>query len=209
MRAEPESVGAEDGPPSPPADDQALWGRAADGDVEAFGELFRRHSGAVWNYAYRLTGSWSVAEDLTSAAFLTACRRLGEVTLVNRSVRPWLFAVTGNLARRERRGRGRLAAALSRVPRGGTVRDHADDVAGKVDADHRLREVLDAVARLPKAEREAVELCLMGDLPTAEAAAVLGVAEASVRSRLSRARGRLRTLLHHTTLDAATTEERS
>ncbi|MEO6086358.1 MAG: RNA polymerase sigma factor, partial [Umezawaea sp.] len=168
----------------------------------------RRHSGAVWNYAYRLTGSWSVAEDLTSMAFLTACRRLGEFTLVNRSARPWLLAVTGNLARREHRGRGRFAAALARLPLGGTVRDHADDVAGKVDADHRLREVLDAVATLPKAEREAVELCLMGELSTAAAAAVLGVAEPSVRSRLSRARGRLRGLLRDTTLNPVTTEER-
>ncbi|SFR29202.1 RNA polymerase sigma-70 factor, ECF subfamily [Lentzea waywayandensis] len=196
MRAEPENVGEED--------DQALWERAAGGDVDAFGELFRRHSGAVWNHAYRLTGSWSAAEDLTSAAFLTACRRIGGLTLVNRSARPWLFAVIGNLARRERRGRGRFAAALARLPQSGIVRDHADDVAGKIDADHRLREVLDAVAGLPRAEREAVELCLVGNLSTAEAAAVLGVTEASVRSRISRARCRLRA----TTLTAMTTEER-
>ncbi|MDX8147409.1 sigma-70 family RNA polymerase sigma factor [Lentzea sp. BCCO 10_0061] len=204
MRAGPEHAGAADARGLSPDDDQELWEQAASGDVAAFGELFRRHSGAVWNYAYRLTGSWSVAEDLTSAAFLTACRRLGDLTLVNRSARPWLFAVTGNLARREHRGRGRFAAALARLPRGGSTRDHADDVADKVDADHRLREVLDAVAKLPKAEREAVELCLIGGLSTAAAAAVLGVAEASIRSRISRARSRLR----DTTLDATTPEER-
>jgi RNA polymerase sigma-70 factor (ECF subfamily) len=48
------------------------------------------------------------------------------------------------------------------------------------------------VASLPKAEREAVELVLLGELSTAEAAEVLGVAEVSVRSRISRARARLR-----------------
>lgn len=205
MRAGPEHAGAPDAQVLPLGDDQGLWERAAGGDVDAFGELFRRHSGAVWNYAYRLTGSWTVAEDLTSVVFLTVCRRLGDLTLVNRSARPWLFAVTSNLARREHRGRGRLAMALARLPRGGSTRDHADDVADKVDADHRLREVLDAVSKLPKSEREAVELCLLGGLSTATAAAVLGVAEASVRSRISRARSRLR----DTTLDATTPEERA
>jgi RNA polymerase sigma-70 factor (ECF subfamily) len=55
--------------------------------------------------------------------------------------------------------------------------------------------VLEAVRTLPRAERQAVELCLLGELSTADAAAVAGVAEASMRSRLSRARARLRTML--------------
>ncbi|GAA2693503.1 Sigma-70, region 4 [Actinosynnema pretiosum] len=75
------------------------------------------------------------------------------------------------------------------------TRDHADDVVDRVDADRRLRVVLDAVAGLPRGERRAVELCLLGELPTADAAAVLGIAEVSVRARISRARGRLRGLL--------------
>ncbi len=208
MRPEPWDTSGVDTQAPPPSDDQALWEQAAGGDLAAFGELFRRHVGAVWNYAYRLTGSWSVAEDVTSATFLTAWRRLRELTLVNHSARPWLYAVASNLARREQRRLGRFAAVLSRVPLGGALHDHADDVASKVDADHRLRVVLDAVARLPKAERRAVELCLIGDLSTAAAAAVLGVAEASVRSRISRARSRLRSLLRDTSLDAVTTEER-
>ncbi|WP_328612201.1 sigma-70 family RNA polymerase sigma factor [Amycolatopsis sp. NBC_00345] len=196
-----------DAPDSPAGDDRAAWEQAAGGDVAAFGELFRRHAGAVWNYAYRLTGSWSAAEDLTSSTFLTAWRRLGEVTLVNHSARPWLYTVTSNLARREQRSLGRFSRALSRLPRGGVVRDHAEDVAGRVDADRRLRVVLDAVATLPRAERRAVELCLLGGLSTGEAAAVLEIAEASVRARISRARSRLRGLLRDTTLNALTAEE--
>jgi RNA polymerase sigma factor (sigma-70 family) len=196
-----------DAEPSSAGSDRALWEQAAQGSTAAFGELFGRHAGAVWNYAYRLTGSWSVAEDLTSSVFLTAWRRLGDVTLVNDSARPWLYTVTSNLARREQRRLGRFASALSRLPRGGVVRDHAEDVAGQVDADRRLRAVLDAVATLPRAERRAVELCLIGGLSTAEASAVLGIADASVRARISRARGRLRGLLRNTTLGVLTTEE--
>ncbi|WP_037309494.1 RNA polymerase sigma factor [Amycolatopsis orientalis] len=201
-------VGADD-PAGHAASDRALWEQAAGGDVAAFGELFGRHAGAVWNYAYRLTGSWSVAEDLTSSTFLTAWRRLGDVTLVNDSARPWLYTVTSNVARREQRRLSRFTGALSRLPRGGVVRDHAEDVAGQVDAGRRLRVVLDAVATLPRAERRAVELCLMGGLSTAEASAVLEITEASVRARISRARSRLRGLLQDTALNALTTEELS
>ncbi|MET9260941.1 RNA polymerase sigma factor [Amycolatopsis sp. NPDC004079] len=178
--------------------DQELWALAAGGDVAAFGELFDRHVAGVWNYAYRLTGSWATAEDLASLTFLTAWRRVGEVTLVNDSARPWLYTVTANLARREQRRLGRFAAVLTRLPRNPVVRDHAEDVAGQVDADRRLKAVLDAVAKLPRAERRAVELCLLGGLSNGEAAAVLGIAEPSVRARISRARTRLRELLRDT-----------
>ncbi|GAA1034583.1 MULTISPECIES: RNA polymerase sigma factor [Amycolatopsis] len=184
--------------PDSPGGDQELWALAAGGDVAAFGELFNRHVAGVWNYAYRLTGSWATAEDLASLTFLTAWRRVGEVTLVNDSARPWLYTVTANLARREQRRLGRFAAVLTRLPRNPVVRDHAEDVAGQVDADRRLKAVLDAVAKLPRAERRAVELCLLGGLSNGEAAAVLGIAEPSVRARISRARTRLRELLRDT-----------
>lgn len=179
----------------PPCDDQTLWERAARGDRAAFGELYQRHAEAVWNYAYRLTGSWSTAEDLTSSTFLAAWRKLGDMTLVNSSARPWLYTVASNLARHEFRRAGRFSRVLTRVPLNDTARDHADEVAAQIDADRRLRVVLDAVDKLPKGERQAVELCLLGELSTAETAEVLGIAEVSVRARVSRARSRLRGLL--------------
>jgi RNA polymerase sigma-70 factor (ECF subfamily) len=169
--------------------DAELWTR---GDEAAFGELYDRHAEAVWNHAYRLTASWSTAEDLTSSTFLTAWRRRHEVTLVRDSALPWLYTVAGNRAHGEFRRTTRFQRLLRRVPVDDTVRDHADQVATSLDDEHRLRAVLDAVARLPRSEREAVELVLIGELPVGEAAAVLGLAEASVRSRVSRARSRLR-----------------
>lgn len=190
--------------PSPCAD-QTLWEQAAGGDRAAFGELYRRHAEAVWNYAYRLTGSWSVAEDLTSSTFLAAWRKLSDMTLVNASARPWLFTVASNLARHEFRRAGRFSRLLTRVPLNDTARDHADDVADQIDADRRLRVVLDAVDKLPKGERQAVELCLLGELSTGEAAQALGIAEVSVRARISRARSRLRGLLGGSGADIDTT----
>ena len=177
------------------ATDPELWDRAAGGDHSAFEELFQRHAEAVWNHAYRLTGAWSQAEDLTSATFLLAWRKRREVRLVRDSALPWLYAVAGNLARTEFRRVGRFNRALRRVPSSDTTPDHADEVAVRVDDDRRVRAVLEAVRALPKSEREIVELCLIGDLSTTDAAALLGLAEPSIRSRVSRAKARLRTLL--------------
>lgn len=181
------------------AEDPELWQRAAAGDRDAFGTLFERHAEAVWNHAYRLTASWSLAEDLTSSTFMLAWRKCAEVRLVRDSALPWLYAVAGNLARTEFRGTSRFLRAVRRLPDDGTEADHADAVAGKVDGDRRMRRVLDAVRALPKAQRQAVELCLLGELSTADAAEIAGVAEVSIRSRLSRARAHLRIALEDRT----------
>lgn len=172
--------------------DAALWEQ---GDEAAFEELYDRYAEAVWNHAYRLTASWATAEDLTSGTFLTAWRRRHEVRLVHDSALPWLFTVAANLARSEYRRTSRFQRLLHRVGTPEVTQDHADGVVDSIDDSRRLREVLDAVERLPRAEREAVELVLLGELPIATAAEVLGVAEVSVRSRISRARARLRDVL--------------
>ncbi|UOZ09843.1 RNA polymerase sigma factor [Amycolatopsis sp. WQ 127309] len=183
------------GVPVDQAGDRELWDRAAGGDEGAFGELFERHAEAVWNHAYRLTGSWSGAEDLTSTTFLTAWRRRADVTLVRDSALPWLYTVAGNAARDEYRGAKRRLRLLRRIPDPPVVSDHADAVAEQLDGEQRLLRVVEAVRTLPKAQREVVELCLLGDLSTGDAAALLAVAEGTVRSHLSRARARLRALL--------------
>jgi RNA polymerase sigma-70 factor (ECF subfamily) len=152
----------------------------------------------VWNHAYRLSGSRTGAEDLASATFLTAWRRRAEVTLVRDSALPWLYTVAANLARSEYRSATRFGRAVRRLEVVESVADHADAVAGRIDDDRRLRAVLAEVRRLPRAEREAVELCLLGELSTADAAELLGVAEASIRARISRARARLRTRMEET-----------
>jgi len=102
-------------PPRGPAiaSDTELWTRAAAGDRAAFGDLFERHVESVWNHAYRLTASWSQAEDLTSATFLLAWRKCGQIRLIRDSALPWLYTVVGNLARDERRGAVRFLRASS------------------------------------------------------------------------------------------------
>ena len=100
--------------------------------------------------------------------------------------------MAGNLAHEQRRGATRFLRALRRVPDTPDEADHADDVAHRLDSDDGWPASSTAVRKLPRAGQEAVELCLLGELPTTDAAEVLGVAEGTIRSRLSRARTRLR-----------------
>ena len=65
------------------ATDEQLWREAVDGDGDAFGLLFERHARAVYNFCFRRTGSWSLAEDLTSEVFLVAWRRRARVVFTD------------------------------------------------------------------------------------------------------------------------------
>ena len=174
--------------------DQDLWTAVAAGDEAAFGTLFDRHSRAVYNHAFRLSGSWSVAEDVTQATFLVAWRKRGSVRLTHGTALPWLLVVAGNHVRTEWRSARRRRALLGRVPVEHDP-DPADDVAGRLDDERAMGRILAAVRRLPRAEREAVALCLWSGVGYAEAAAALGVTEVAVRSRVRRARARLAALL--------------
>ncbi|RSM91916.1 RNA polymerase subunit sigma-70 [Kibdelosporangium aridum] len=181
-----------------PRSDAELWRLIAADDHQAFTDLFERHAQTVWNYAYKLTASWSAADDLLATTFMTAWRRRGEVRLVRDSALPWLYTVTANLCRGERR---RLSRFLRLVPKLATTEstpDHAEKFAQDNATQARLRRVLAAIERLPPKEREAVQVCLLGGTSAADAAELFGISETSVRSRLSRARSRLHELSQET-----------
>ncbi|MEV4726301.1 RNA polymerase sigma factor [Micromonospora humida] len=176
--------------------DEELWSSIAAGDEWAFGQLFDRYSRPVYNHAFRLTGSWSTAEDVTQATFLVAWRRRCDARLVDGSALPWLLVVATNAVRSEWRSARRWLALLRRLPgQRPTDGDLADEVSARLDDERRMTEVLAVVRRLPPAEREAVALCLWSGVSYPDAAAVLGISEVAVRSRVSRARSRLARLL--------------
>ncbi|MFU8854536.1 sigma factor [Micromonospora sp. SL1-18] len=93
--------------------DEELWPLIAAGDESAFGRLFDRYSRPVYNHAFRLTASWSTAEDVTQATFLVAWRRRHDARLVDGSALPWLLVVATNAVRSEWR-----SARLPRLPAG-------------------------------------------------------------------------------------------
>ena len=112
-----------------------------------------------------------------------------------------LFRIAANECRNLQRTQRRRRALQDRLEQAegvDTVRDHADDVSGRIDDERRMRRVREALADLPSGQREAIELVVWEGLGMAEAAAALGVAEGTVKSRVSRARKRLGEILSGT-----------
>jgi RNA polymerase sigma-70 factor (ECF subfamily) len=177
------------------ASDRELWERAAAGSSEAFGQLYDRHARAIYNFLYRRTASWSDAEDLTSAVFLHAWRRRADVVLDRESALPWLLRAADYTVRNEWRAKLRYRRALAAAHLlADHQRDHADDVVGRLDSDRHLAQARTALARLPRQEREIVELCVWSGLDQQAAAIALDIPLGTVKSRLSRARKHLREL---------------
>ncbi|GII62944.1 siderophore-interacting protein [Sphaerisporangium krabiense] len=172
----------------------SIRARIRDGDAEAFAELFDELARPVYGHAYRLTGNWSTAEDVMALTFLEAWRLRLKIDAEGGSLRPWVLGIATNVARNVRRAARRHDDALARMPAAAPVPDFADEIAARIDAAERLAAVREAYGSLRRGEREVFALCVWSGLDHAEAAEALGVAVGTVRSRLSRARGRLESL---------------
>ncbi|MDQ1484742.1 MAG: hypothetical protein QOJ62_435 [Actinomycetota bacterium] len=171
--------------------DVQLWRRAQAGDGTAFGDLFERHADRVYNYCFRRLGSWALADDATSQTFTEAWRRRDAVE-VDDSLLPWLFAVANNVCRNLARSGRRHAHLLSTIPQVGPVVDHADEVASRIDDERQMQQVLAALRKLKQSDRDVIAMCDWEGLSYNDTARALGVAVGTVKSRLSRARQRLR-----------------
>jgi RNA polymerase sigma-70 factor (ECF subfamily) len=171
-------------------DDAQLWldGRT---DPASFGELYERHSRAVFAFCARRSGDLVLAEDLTSVVFLEAWRKRGAVTLSSSSALPWLLGTANNVSRNSHRALRRYRGALQRLPRDAPTASAEDDVIARLDAQRALAEALRAIESLSQAEQEVVNLVLWSELSYEDAASALGVPVGTVRSRLARARTKL------------------
>jgi len=168
--------------------DEQEWARAVAGDGGAFGRIFDRHRDRVRRHAYGLAPTYSDADDVVSITFFEAWRKRSSIRFVDQSMLPWLLKTATytcmNLARSEKRHR----AALNRLP----VSEPPTDPA---DSTQRLT-VFAAMRGLSLVDKEIITLCVIEDLSAEDAARVLGIRPASARSRLSRARARLKNDLH-------------
>ena len=154
-----------------------------------FAKLYREEGRAILEYALRRVDDREDAADVVAETFLVAWRRLGEVP-VGDGARLWLYGVArlvlANLHRAERR-RTRLGRRLAETLRTeiGTHAAPAGEAA----------EMLRAMGELGEEDRELLLLVSWEGLTPGEAARVLGVTALAARSRLHRARRRLRHLL--------------
>lgn len=162
------------------------------GDADAFAQAFDDHAQAVYRHAVRTDGTVEGAEDVVSLTFLEAWRSRGSLRPDGDSLRPWLLGIATNVLRNRRRAARRHRAALMRLPVADSVADFADDVASRMDDQGRLAVAAGALQRLRRTEREVFMLCVGSQLDYAAAAEALGIPVGTVRSRLSRARSKLR-----------------
>jgi len=166
------------------------------GDVRAFDEVYARFAEMVYNLAFRLSGNYEEAADLTQEVFLRVYRHLG--TFGGRSsLKTWVFRIAINHCR-DRLSRWRpLTTPLGSDMGEGEVA-YPDPARGPEDlavAADEGRRVTAGLACLPQAFREAVVLRDIEGLSYEEIAEVLGVRIGTVRSRIARGREQLRSLL--------------
>jgi RNA polymerase sigma-70 factor (ECF subfamily) len=174
--------------------DQSLRARLQAGDAAAFGQIFDDHARAVYRHAVRVTGDWAEAEDVVALTYLEAWRLRKRLRPDGGSVQPWLLGIATNVLRNTRRAARRHQKAMTRLAPRRDVPDFADELVERIADAELLAATRVAFTRLRPAEREVLALCVWAGLDQAEVAEALGVPLGSVRSRLSRARGRLRQL---------------
>ena len=172
-------------------DESTLIRRSANGDVAAWEPLVHAHQEAVFRFVYLLLGDPDDAEDVAQETFLRAWDHLERFD-TTRPLRPWLLSIAKNLASNWRRSAGRYLSALTRA-------FHDEPASASIEeksTQHmQASELWDAVQSLKASEQQIVYLRYFLDIPVAEAAEVLQIAEGTVKSRLSRALEKLRTII--------------
>ncbi|MBA8817555.1 RNA polymerase sigma-70 factor (ECF subfamily) [Microbacterium halimionae] len=186
-----------------PSDSDLLF-RLTRGDEQAYRLLFRRHERVCYRVALAMVESPWDAEEVVGAAFAELWKKRESVRIVDESVVPWLLTVVSYAAKNQLRGLRRYRRLLAKVPHDGPEPDHAEEVARVVDAASVSAEVQAVLADLGARDSAVVVLCMVEGLTTRDAARTLGLPEGTVKSRLSRAKARLRRSLSRY---APTTEE--
>jgi RNA polymerase sigma factor (sigma-70 family) len=165
--------------------------RARNGDVGAFESLVRAHEDVAFRTAWVVSGGADDAEDAAQEGFVKAFAALSRFR-AGAPFRPWLLTIVANEARNRRRAAGRREALALRIPEDRRAGGAAPSPETAVLARERRETLLGGMERLSDDDREVITLRYLLELSEAETAAALGVPAGTVKSRLSRALGRLR-----------------
>jgi RNA polymerase sigma factor (sigma-70 family) len=174
----------------PPTEDE-LVERARRGDAGAFAALARPHQEIAFRAAFVITRNAADAEDAVQLALVKAWRALPRFRR-GAPLRPWLLAIVANEARNRRRAEGRREGlalrAAHEVPSGGA----APSPEGSIVAGEERAALLAALERLGEDDRLVLSCRYLLDLGEEETGEVLSLRRGTVKSRTSRALGRLR-----------------
>ncbi|MEO5318544.1 sigma-70 family RNA polymerase sigma factor [Arthrobacter sp. CC3] len=176
-------------------DDERLWSRSIEGDGEAFRVLYIRHRDRIFRHAYRLSGDRQDAEDIMATAFLELWRRRAKVRVVEGSVLPWLLVTTTNTARNSGRAALRYRRLLDSLPRRSDTADPTGDDLFLGYRDALDKDLAEALGALNSTDLHLVSLVVFEEFTIAAAAAVLELTPGSAKTRMHRARQRMKAAL--------------
>ena len=175
--------------------DTELIRRILQGDQDAFSPLVKKYQKGVHTLAWRKIGDFHIAQEITQDAFLTAYQKLG--TLKNHSqFAGWLYVIAANLCRDWLK--------KSRLPMESLDADNTNEVdkvsysryvaeKQESEADETRREIVkELLKKLPESERTVMMMHYLGEMTIKSISEFLGVSQNTIKSRLSRARNRLR-----------------
>ncbi len=172
-------------------------------DTERFAVLYDRYAGQLFRYAYQRAGD-QAAQDIVADTFLAAFQQRASFDPGRGDVRPWLFGIlTRKLARHHRAEKARYRA-LARAASPEAEEGPADRITARVSAAALRGPLARALARLSAGDRDVLLLIAWADCSYEEVAAALDIPIGTVRSRLNRARRKVREALG---TDPATGEE--
>jgi RNA polymerase sigma-70 factor, ECF subfamily len=175
-------------PLEPP--DRELLARAAAGDAGAFGLVYQHYQHVVYRFGFQMTASRDAAEDITQEVFVTLFLDLGRYNPSRASFTTYLYGIVRNLSR-ERLRRDRRFISLQAIGLGARESVEANPF-DTIDGAQAAAGVREALRQLPPRYRELIVMCDLHGLSYADAAKVVNISVAAVRSRLHRGRHLLR-----------------
>lgn len=176
--------------------DNTLALQAANDDLSAFQTLVERYQRPVYRMTHQLTNHHHTAEDLAQEAFVRAFRNIDRFDPKRGPFSTWLYTITRNLCRNAWRD--------SRLQLHGDEAELTDDNTPAISAQRRedSAQLDEALSNLDEPFRTAFILTEIEELPLAEAAKIEGVALGTIKSRVSRAKQRLREALPFSPIDS-------
>jgi RNA polymerase sigma-70 factor (ECF subfamily) len=179
------------------ASDEVLIGRIAQGDRLAMQVLFARHQVRVYRFVLRLVGNQAMAEDLISEVFLDVWRQADRFE-GRSAVSTWLLAIA----------RFKALSLMRRKPdeeldeeTAGAIEDRSDDPEVSVQKKDKSAALRKCLAVLSPEHREVIDLVYYHEKTVQEVAEIVGIPEATVKTRMFYARKRLSELLKTAGID--------
>jgi RNA polymerase sigma-70 factor (ECF subfamily) len=169
--------------------DAELVKATLDGQTNAFEKLYRRHWSGLHRFVGRLIGGRSA--DLAQETFLTAYLSLRHLRNPV-SFQSWLFGIALNVCRQAMREVADETRLVGRLTGGWYQREMIPGPEEQVELEYEVARIRRAVAGLPTALRRAVELRYLESLSVRETSILLGISQSTTKTRLHRARRRLR-----------------